>query len=108
MNIVSKLALGKLISFKSANEKIDVSITEANNGPILILEDNSTIQFTNLIQYYDVMTDSEIYNIDNQTFDIEKFQEKYFVDSDDVNRIDIYEVEKYSVNNKDLYRFIAS
>ena len=108
MDIVSKRALGKPISFKSVNEKINVSITDANNGPILILGDNSTLQFTNLIQYYDVMTDSEIYNIDNQTFDIEKFQEKYFVDSDDVNRIDIDEVEKYSVNNKDLYRFIAS
>lgn len=108
MNIVSKLALGKLISFKSTNEKIDVSITEANNGPILILEDNSTVQFTNLIQYYNVMTDNEIYNIDNQTFDIEKFQEKYLIDSDDVNRIDIDEVEKYIVDDKDLYRFIAS
>ena len=108
MNIVSKLALGKLISFKSANEKIDVSITDDNNGPILILGDNSTIQFTNLIQYYDVMTDPEIYNIDNQTFDIEKFQEKYLIDSDDADRIDIDEVEKYIVDDKDLYRFIAS
>jgi hypothetical protein len=54
------------------------------------------------------MTDNEIYNIDEQSFDIEKFQEKYLVDSDDVNRIDIDEVEKYIVDDKDLYRFIAS
>lgn len=108
MNIVSKLALGKLISFKSANEKINVSITDENNGPIINLEDNSTVQFTDILQYYDVMTDSEIYNIDNQTFDIEKFQEKYFVDSDDVNLININEVEKYTVNDKDVYRFMAS
>jgi hypothetical protein len=108
MNIKSKRALGKLISFKSANEKIDVSITDSNNGPIIILEDNSTVQFTDILQYYDVMTDNEIYNIDEQSFDIEKFQEKYLIDSDDVNRIDIDEVEKYIVDDKDLYRFIAS
>jgi hypothetical protein len=107
MNIVSKRALGKPISFKSVNEKINVSITDSNNGPIIILDDGSTVQFTDLLQYYDVITDSGIYNIDDQTFDIENFQEKYLVDSDDVNRIDIIEVEKYEVDDKDLFRFIA-
>ena len=107
MNIVSKRALGKVISFESVNQKIDVSITDSNNGPAIILDDGSIVQFTSFIQYYEVITDSEIYNIDDQTFDIENFQEKYLIDSDDVNRIDIIEVEKYMVNDKDLFRFIA-
>lgn len=106
MNIVSKRAQGKPISFTSANEKIDVSIDESNNGPAIALADGSLIQFTDLLQYYNVITDSGIYNIDNQTFNIEGFQAKYFKDSDDVDKFNIIEVEKYLVNDKETYRFI--
>lgn len=108
MNILAKKAEGTLLSFKSANDKITVSITESNNGPVFLLSDGSRIQFTDMLQYYNIITDSEIYNIDDQTFDIDNFQSKYFIDSDDVDRYDISEVEAYKVNDKDAYRYIIA
>ena len=106
MIILSKKAQGEQLNFKSVNDKIIVNITEANNGPLFTLEDKSKIQFTNLIQYYKVITDSEIYNINNQTFDIDKFRYKYLKDTDDVNRYDMSGVEEYTVNDKQAFRYI--
>ena len=108
MNILSKKAQGSLLSFTSANDKINVDITESTNGPIFILSDGSMVQFTDILQYYNVITDSNLYNIDSQTFDIDVFKTNYFVDSDDVDRYDISEVEEYKINDKSAYRYIVS
>ncbi len=108
INILSKKARGTLLEFTSANEKIEVNITESTNGPVFLLSDGSHLQFTDILQYYNVITDSEVYNIDTQTFDIDLFKSKYFVDSDDVDRYDISEVEEYKVIDKPAYRYILA
>ena len=106
MIILSKKAQGPFISFTSSNDKIRVNITEATNGPLFKLSDGSQLQFTDMLQYYNVITDKTIFNVDDQSFDIDNFKTKYFVDSDDVDLYDIMEVEQYSVNDKNAYRYI--
>lgn len=108
MNILSKKVQGKLLQFKSANDKITVIIDESNNGPVFILDDGSQIQFTNMIQYYNIIIDPDIFNVDRQTFNMTAFKDKYFVTSDDVDRFDISEVEQFTINNKDAYRYILA
>ena len=108
MQILSKRVEGPLLSFKTSNEKINVNITESTNGPMFLLSDGSRVQFTDLLQYYNIITDKDIFNVNNQTFDIDKFHEKYFIISDDVDRYDISEVEEYKVNEKTAYRYIVA
>lgn len=108
MNILSKKALGPVISFKSANDKISVDINDSTNGPLFTLIDGSKIQFTDMLQYYNIITDGNIYDIDSQDFNIDEFKSRYFVDSDDVDLHNISEVELYRIEEKIAYRYIAS
>ena len=108
MIILSKKAEGPSITFTSSNDKIHVDINESTNGPLFVLADGTQVQFTNMLQYYKIITDNEIFDVVDQSFDIEKFKEKYFVDSDDVDLYDILEVEEYNVDDKLAYRYITT
>lgn len=108
MNILSKKVSGEKLSFTTANEKITVDITDENNGPKFHLEDGSDIRFTDMFQYYKVITDNSIYNVNTQDFNIEEFQSKYFKDSDEVDKYNIDEVEEYIINDHQAFRFITN
>lgn len=105
MDIISKKVEGNLISFTSINEKIKVNITQDSNGPVFMLSDGSVIRFYDMSQYYNIMTNEDLYDVNTQSLNLDNLQE-YFIDSDEVNRYNIDEVEKYRVDSKELYRFI--
>lgn len=108
MLILSKKAEGPQMTFISSNDKIHVNITASSNGPMFVLSDGTQVQFTDMMQYYKIITDNDIFDVYDQTFDLAKFKEKYFVDSDDVSMYNILEVEEYKVDDKTAYRYITA
>lgn len=104
MNIVEmKSKVDSDLNFTSANDKIKVQVS-SNYGPELILEDGSSMIFNTVVGYYKVISNSDIYDMTNNSINIDYLKSSsYFKDSDDVigveyrnepvNMVETYEVE---------------
>lgn len=106
MKVIKKRIHCTPINFSSANNLIDVKLNY-DNGPELVLEDNSILIFMDPAIYYDVI-------ICNNSSDInvDVLKLKYFNNSDDVADVvyennEIIEIEEYICKDKYFYRLIV-
>ena len=110
MNIVNKKTHCGSANIKSANDLINMQLN-FNNGPELLLDDNSILIFENVSDYYNsimlgAIKDNEV-NLDILELTYDKI-------SDDVaeylyeNIYTIIEIEKYTDGKINIYRFITA
>ena len=106
-NICSTAIKAKAIEFKSVNDIIDVKITD-DDGPELILEDDSIVVFTNHATYFDLLIKG---GIKDNMINISVLDLLFKHEHDDAPEVyydnkQIIEVTKYTCNNNDnIYRF---
>lgn len=97
------------IEFNSVNDIVKVKIEE-DNCPLLVLEDNSLVIFSDVATYFDLSINS---GIKDNYLNISVLDLQYDHINDDVARIyynnrEIIEVTKYSRGNVFIYRLFTN